>query len=344
MSETPTDKFTAAGSSVPDAGDPDISVIIVSWNASAFLEECLDSLSRGGSRRMEVIVVDNASTDGSPDMVASRFPWVKLIRSGQNLGFSKGNNLGIRQSRGRYLALVNSDVNVLPGCLDRLADFLDEHQDAGMVGPRIMYGDRRQQSTCRRFPGLWNNFCEIFYLNRLFPRSAFFAGEHMFYFPYDRTCEVDVLVGCFILARRQAVDEFGLLDEAFFFYGEDIDWCRRCARAGWKVMFYPGAEAIHYCGGSSANDPVRFAVAQQSARLQLWAKHHSRPARWGQAVLISCQCGIRLIAAGLTAVLRLKGRKDPAMLAAIQRACLREVWKRMLTPAGRSPAAGSPGR
>ena len=226
--------------------EPEISVIIVSWNARSFLEECLDSLSRGITRTHEVIVVDNASTDGSPEMVTERFPWVILIQTGENLGFSKGNNIGINRSRGKYLALVNSDVNVLPDCLDQLAAFLDEQRDVGMVGPRVLYGDRRLQSSCRRFPNLWNNSCEVLKLNKLFPKSEFFAGEHMFYFSYNQTREVEVLVGCFILARHHAVKQFGLLDEGFWMYGEDLDWSRRCWQSEWKVMFYPGAEAIHY--------------------------------------------------------------------------------------------------
>jgi GT2 family glycosyltransferase len=313
-------------SGMPDSPAPEISVIIVSWNAVKFLEECLDSLSRGIVRACEVIVVDNASTDGSPDLVAAKFPWVVLIQTGRNQGFAKGNNLGIRHSRGKYLALVNSDVNVLPDCLDHLAIFLAEHPRVGMVGPRIMYGDRRQQSSCRRFPNLWNNACEVFRLNKLLPRSAFFAGEHMFYFAYDRTCEVEVLVGCFILARREAVNQFGLLDEDFWMYGEDVDWCRRCGQSGWRVMFHPEAEAIHYCGGSSANDPVRFSLAQQQARLQLWAKHHSRFARWGLVALLTIQCCLRLLGTGILAALGRSEQSTATMRMRIQLACLQKLW------------------
>ncbi|MBZ5499104.1 MAG: glycosyltransferase family 2 protein [Acidobacteriia bacterium] len=306
---------------------PEISVIIVSWNACRFLEECLESLSRGVTRSYEVIVVDNASSDGSANMVTARFPWVTLIQSEENLGFAKGNNLGIRRSRGRYLALINSDVKVLPACLDRLAAFLDDRPHVGMVGPRIMYDDGRQQSSCRRFPGLWNNICELFRLNRLFPRSAFFAGEHMFYFSYDRVCEVDVLVGCFILVRRVAVEHVGLLDESFWMYGEDLDWCRRCWSAGWKVMFYPGAEAIHYCGASSAKDPVRFGVAQQQARLRFWAKHYSWLAQCWFIAINAIQCCCRLFAAGFEALANKPRRQNSAVRVQMQIQCLRAIWE-----------------
>lgn len=321
--------FPAAPSIVPRCDElrvPDISVVIVSWNSKAFLEECLESLAKGHDRPYEVIVVDNDSSDGSPEAVVQRFPWVTLIQSGTNLGFAKGNNLGIRNSRGRYIALVNSDVKVFPACLDQLAEFLDANPEAGMVGPRIFGGDGRQQSSCRRFPSLWNNTCEIFGLNKLFSNTGFFAGEHMSYFGYDRVCEVDVLVGCFIMARRTAVAEFGLLDEEFFMYSEDIDWCRRCSRAGWKVMFYPGAEAIHYCGGSSSNEPLRFAVAQEQSRLKLWDKHHSRTLACMFVVLATIGHGIRILFAAMKTILNSEERLRATDAVRTRMTCLRVLW------------------
>ena len=253
----------------------DISVIIVSWNAKGYLEECLQSLLEAPpSRSMEILVVDNASTDGSPEMVEAKFPQVRLIRSARNLGFAKANNLAIRESRGKYISLVNSDVKVLPGCLDALADYLDQHSAAGNVGPRILNPDMTMQSTCRQFPGLWNNFCTSTGLASAFKKSRFLAGEHMFFFPHDRVKEVDVLVGCLWMLRREAVVQVGLLDERFFMYGEDLDWCRRSWNAGWKVVFVPTGLAIHHRGGSSGSQPVRLAVAQQSSVIRYWRKHH----------------------------------------------------------------------
>jgi GT2 family glycosyltransferase len=305
---------------------PDISVIIVSWNSKDFLEQCLESLAVGSVRPYEVIVVDNDSKDGSPEAVTRKFPWVRLVRAGANLGFAKANNLGIRHSRGTYIALVNSDVKVHPECLDKLADFLDVNPGVGMVGPRIFFGDGRPQSSCRRFPSLWNNACEIFGLNKIFPRSAFFAGEHMFYFGYDRTCEVDVLVGCFIMARSTAVAEFGLLDEEFFMYCEDVDWARRCGFAGWKVMFYPAAKAVHRCGGSSMNEPLRFAVAQEQSRLKLWAKHHSRTVACMFVILATIGHGIRILFAAMKAILNSEERPWVAESVRTHISCLRVLW------------------
>jgi len=253
----------------------DISVVIVGWNAKRYLEVCLDSLFSSPPRRsMEIIVVDNASDDGSSEMITTQFPQAKVIRSEENLGFSRGNNLGIRGSLGHYIALVNPDVIVFPGCLDALADFLDQNPNVGNVGPRVFNADLTQQSTCRRFPTLWNNFCSATGLAMKFRNSKLFAGEHMFYFPHDRTLSVDVLVGCFSFIRRETFDQVGLLDESLFMYGDDLDWCRRCWKAGWQVVFYPGARAIHDRGKITAQYPVRFAVAQQQSVLYYWRKHH----------------------------------------------------------------------
>ena len=253
----------------------DISVVIVGWNARQYLELCLKSLYDATPRRsMEVLVVDNASSDGSSEMIKSQFPQVKLLRSEENLGFSRGNNLAIRQCQGRYIALVNPDVIVFPDCLDALADFLEQNPKVGDVGPRVLNPDMTMQSTCRRFPTLWNNFCSATGLATKFKNSKFFAGEHMFYFPHDRTLHVDVLVGCFSMIRREAFEQVGLLDENLFMYGDDVDWCRRASRAGWQVVFYPGARAIHDRGKITAPYPVRFAVAQQRSILYYWRKHH----------------------------------------------------------------------
>jgi GT2 family glycosyltransferase len=260
----------------------DISVVIVSWNAKQYLEECLTSLTSPSPKRpTEIIVVDNASKDGSPEMVQASFPQVKLIQAGQNLGFAKANNVGIKESLGKYVCLINSDAKTLGDCLDILADYLDRNPDVGNVGPKVLNGDLTLQSTCRKFPTLWNNFCEASGLSKVFAKSAFFSDEHMNAFKHDRELDVDVLVGCFWLVRKDTFEEVGLLDEDFFIYAEDVDWCKRCWDGGWRVRFFPGAEAVHYRGGSSSNDPGRFRAEQHRAVLQYWAKHHGPAAQVG---------------------------------------------------------------
>jgi len=252
-----------------------ISVIIVSWNAKSFLQDCLESLTeQADPQSTEIIVVDNASSDGSPEMVAAKFPGVILIQTGKNLGFAKANNIGIHKSSGRYIALVNSDIKVLGNCLSELGDYLDQHPDVGVVGPKILNSDLTLQISCRQFPTLWNNFCEASGLAKAFSGSRLFSGEQMFYFCHDQVRDVDVLVGCFWLVRRIAFEAAGRLDEGYFIYAEDVDWCKRCWEVGWRVVFFPGPQAIHYRGGSSANDPERFALEQQRAILRYWSKHH----------------------------------------------------------------------
>jgi GT2 family glycosyltransferase len=304
----------------------DISVVIVGWNARHYLELCLESLVAAPPRRgIEVIVVDNASADGTSEMIEARFPWVKLIKSSENLGFAKGNNLAIRQCQGSYIALVNPDVIVLPGCLDALADFLDQNPGVGNVGPRVLNPDMTLQSSCRRFPTLWNNFCSATHLENVFKVSPFFAGEHMFYFPHDRMITVDVLVGCFSMIRREAFDSVGLLDENLFMYGDDVDWCRRCWKAGWEVVFFPGAKAIHDRGKTTAPYPVRFAVAQQKSVLYYWSKHHGFWGVFGIHSIILFHHLLRYAFAVLSGLARSRGDTEPDIRKQVSGACVREL-------------------
>jgi GT2 family glycosyltransferase len=306
--------------------NPTVSIIIVSWNACRLLEECLESLRERVIVPHEIIVVDNASADGSAEMVEARFPAVRLMRAGSNLGFARANNLGIHQSRGRYIALINSDVRVLPGCVDQLVEFLDSHPDAGMVGPKVVYPDLSKQNTCRHFPSVWRTFCEVFYLYRLFPRSPWFSGEQMWYFDNDRQMEVEVLSGCFLVVRKTAVEDFGLLDEDFFFYCEDIDWSIRRNQAGWKAYFAPGSRAIHHGGGSAANDSDRFTVAHYLTRLQLWRKHQPAGAQVCHRLLISFQSTLRLAVHGCLALTPRKRHQSLSYARNLARS-LRAIWK-----------------
>lgn len=304
----------------------DISVVIVGWNAKHYLELCLDSLAKAPPRRsMEVLVVDNASTDGSAEMIETKYPWVKLIKSSENLGFSRGNNLAIRQAEGRCIALVNPDVIVFPGCLDALSDFLDQNPKVGNVGPRVLNPDMSMQSTCRRFPTLWNNVCMATGLASKFKNSRLFAGEHMFYFAHDRTLTVDVLVGCFSMIRRETFNAVGLLDEVLFMYGDDMDWCRRAWNAGWEVVFYPGAQAIHDRGKTTAPYPVRFAVAQQRSVLHYWRKHHGFWGVLGIRTIIFFRHSLRYSAAVASSILHPKRRGEGDVRKQVSGACLRAL-------------------
>jgi len=301
----------------------DISIVIVSWNAKRFLEECLTSLiATPWKHSVEIIVVDNASTDGSPELVQLKFPDVRLIQNSENLGFAAANNVGIYASAGRYISLINSDVRVLPDCLDGLADYLDQHPDVGNVGPTMLNADMSLQSSCRSFPTLWNNLCEACGLAKAFPRSRLFSGEHMLFFSHDRTLDVEVLVGCFWMVRREAFESVGLLDEEFFMYAEDVDWCKRCWIGGWRIVFVPQGRAIHYRGGSSVNDPVRFSVEQQRSILRYWSKHHTLLGRLGIASVLLFKHLVRYVVGAISRLLKGTGHGDDLFRMRVNIACM----------------------
>lgn len=277
-----------------------ISIIIVSWNAREFLRSCLESI-RAASRPIvgEIIVVDNASADGSPDMVAQEFPEVSLVRSKENLGFARANNLAMSRATSDYWALVNSDVVVHPGCFEALVEFLARHPEAGLIGPKILGADGQLQWTCRRFPTFWNTLCRTLALDGPLGRSPLFSGREMRHWNHEGLMEVEVLSGCFWLARRTAVDQVGGLDERFFFYAEDVDWCKRFRAAGWKVVFVPSAKATHYGGASSSNAPLRFSVEMLRANLIYWKKHYGWLGQAAFYLLSLAYYAIRLVVYGV---------------------------------------------
>ena len=273
----------------------DISVIIVSWNARAYLRQCLDSIrSTGGGRVKEIIVVDNGSTDGSPHMVEADYQEVVLIKSRENLGFARANNLAMERATGAQFALVNSDVVLHEGCLQTLASYLDAHPDVGVVGPKVVGGDGHVQRTCRRLPSVWNTVCESFGLDTAFARCPSFSGREMRHWDQDALAEVEVLSGCFWLARANAAREIGGLDERFFFYAEDVDWCKRLRDANWRVVFVPLATATHFGGGSSANAPEKYCIEMLRANLRYWEKYHGIPGRVMYHALSTVYHGLRL--------------------------------------------------
>jgi GT2 family glycosyltransferase len=257
----------------------DLSFIIVGWNARELLAACLHSLSsEAKGERAEIIVVDNASTDGSAEHVEKHFPGIRLIRNRTNLGFARANNIGIRNSAGKYVCLLNSDVQVRPGAIARMREYLDRHPAAGILGPRVLRPDGTLQPSCRSLPNLWNTFCRALALDTAFPKSQLFRGEVMSVWEHEAIRSVEVLCGCFWMVRREAMNQIGLLDESFFIYAEDLDWCKRFRKAGWQNVYFPEAEVVHFGGGSSSNAPLRFFIEMQRALAHFWEKHHSRPA------------------------------------------------------------------
>lgn len=240
----------------------DISIIVVSWNARAYLVKCLESLHYGiRGLSAEIIVVDNSSTDGSPEAVEKIFPGVRLIKCEKNLGFAKANNVGIRASTGKYVCLVNSDVELLDGCIKTLLACMDANPRAAAAGPLVLNPDLSIQPSCRSFPSVKSSLLSAAGLDRLN------------YLPTGGLTEAEAVSGCFLIARLSAINEVGVLDERFFFYAEDTDWCKRFHDSGWKLLWCTDAKAIHYGGGSSSNAPVRYYIELYKANLKYWRKH-----------------------------------------------------------------------
>jgi GT2 family glycosyltransferase len=253
----------------------DLSIVIVSWNTKKYMEECLTSLQTiDGNLSVEIIVVDNDSSDGTPDMIRAQFPGVRLIESGANLGFAGGNNIGLKEVSGKYICLINSDVNVPPDCLPKMYRYMEEQPSIGLLGPGMLRTDGRLHRSGMRFPSLWHIFLRAFFLDTVFKGSKALGGFLMKDFQFDKTVDMDVLNGWFWMARREAFDQVGPLDDRFFMYAEDVDWSKRFHLAGWRVVFYPEARALHYGSVSAANAPTRFLLEMQRASLQYWKKYN----------------------------------------------------------------------
>lgn len=256
----------------------DLSIVIVNWNVGQLLADCLRSIEQQLERvDLEVIVVDSGSSDGSPAMVQEAFPWVILLDCGENVGFPKGNNLGLAISRGRHVLLLNPDTVVLDDALQVMMDYLDAHPEVGLVGGQLLNVDGSVQSSRRRFPTLSTAVLESTWLEPYAPRSLL-ARYTMADAPEDQTTEVDWLVGACLMARREAVAQVGLMDEGYFMYSEELDWCRRFKTAGWRIVYLPEARIIHYVGKSSEQAVTRRHVNFQRAKLRYFYKFHGAAA------------------------------------------------------------------
>jgi GT2 family glycosyltransferase len=255
----------------------DVSVIIVNWNTRAVLRDCLESVyAQTRDVTFEVIVVDNASTDGSPELVKRGFPQAYLIENFTNRGFAAANNQGMAMARGRYVLLLNSDTIVLDNAIAKTVVFADRNPQAAVVGCRVLNPDHTLQPTCFMFPSLLNMLLSVSYVYKLFPRNRFFGRERMTWWDRDDAREVDVVTGCFMLVRREAIEQVGVMDEEFFMYGEETDWCYRFRREGWKVSFVPLADIVHLGGASSRQVAQRMTLQLSSSILYFLRKHRGR--------------------------------------------------------------------
>jgi len=262
----------------------DLSIVILNYNTREHLRECLASLLAegstslsGGSIQAEVIVVDNASSDGSAEMAASEFPWVELIRSARNGGFAHGNNQALRRARGAAILLLNPDTLVPRAGIADLLDRLRAHPEAGIIGPKLLRPNGSMHLACRRsFPTPAIAFYRFSGLARVRPDSPRFGLYNLTFVDPDLPMEVDSVCGACLLVRRQVVRRIGLLDERFFMYGEDLDWCMRTRQAGWTVRYEPGIVVQHQHGAASRKRALRTTFHFFRAMDLFYRKHYIR--------------------------------------------------------------------
>lgn len=281
--------------------DFELSVTICSWNTREDLRACLASLeSIRDEASFEVVVVENASHDGSGDMVADGFPWVRLLRQERNLGFTGGHNLAIAQRRGRHGMLLNSDTVVHPGALRTLLEFLAENPDVGVAGAKLLNPDGSLQYSCRRFPNPVAALFRNTFLGKLFPKNRYTRDYLMQDWPHDEPRDVDWVSGAALIARGEVWDQIGLLDDALFMYCEDVDICKRAWGAGWRVAYVPQAVITHAIGRSTDQIVNRSIVRFHRSMFRYYMKHDVRAAAGPARPFMMAFAGLALsIRAGL---------------------------------------------
>lgn len=260
----------------------DLSIIIVSWNVKEHLKKCLESIFKNqGNLNVEVIVIDNASSDGTSEMVKAVFPQVKLITNDKNLGFAAANNQGIRAAKGEYILFLNPDTEILPNSLQKSIEFFKKHTDVGAVGCQILNTDpstssgQALQPSVRRFPTLWSQFLILYKLHHLLPNLKTFRNYLAKDFNYSVESVVDQIMGAFILTKKEIIEKIGDFDENFYLWFEEVDFCKRLKDAGYKVYYTPAAQIIHH-GAQSFNQILtvkKQKIFNKSMR-HYFKKHH----------------------------------------------------------------------
>lgn len=235
----------------------DISIIIVSWKVKDLLKKCLDSIyANRGDLSLEIFVVDNASADGTVEMIHAEYPSVQLIASKKNHGFAKANNLALKQASGEFILLLNPDTEINADTLANSLRFMKEHPKCGALGSKMLYPDCLEQPSIRRFPSVWPIFLMLIKLPKIFPRLKSIDNYLAVDFDYFQEQAVEQIMGAYMFMPRKVIDEVGLLDERFFIWFEEVDYCRRLIKAGYEVWYSPSIEIVHHGGKSFAQQAV----------------------------------------------------------------------------------------
>lgn len=298
----------------------DLSIIIVSWNVHDLLADCLDSIyaTVPDTLHCEVIVIDSASNDGTVSMLREKYPGVILAAQSENVGFTRGNNIGFALATGRHLLMLNPDTVVLGDALVSMVEYLDEAQDVGIVGPHTFNTDGSTQSTRRRFPTLALGFFESTWLQSYAPKSMldrYYVADQ----PDDGVMDVDWVQGSALMARRAVYEQIGGLDTGYIMYSEEMDWCKRAKQAGWRVAYLGYAEIIHHGGKSTEQVAARKHIYFQQSKLRYFRKYHGRFAAHMLRIFL---LGNYMWQIGLETVKRLAGSK-PQM----RRERVRAYWE-----------------
>ncbi|MBN1796222.1 MAG: glycosyltransferase family 2 protein [Sedimentisphaerales bacterium] len=255
-----------------------LAIIIVSWNVKDELRNCLNSIAQYPPEdEFEIIVVDNGSTDGTADMLTKEYSSVKLTANEKNAGFAGGNNQGIETAKGEYIFLLNPDTIIKSGALDYLINYMDKNKDVGACGPRLRFADGKIQHSVRRFPTMRG----ALYRHTLFKSLGIFKSKYNHWlmkdFAYDKTTDVDQIMGAALMIRKSVLDKVGYMDDkCFFMYYEEVDLCYRIKKAGWRIVFLPDVEVTHLGGRSSGQIPAEKTAMAMKSLLRYFKKHRSR--------------------------------------------------------------------
>jgi GT2 family glycosyltransferase len=285
----------------------DVSLCVVTLNCRSVVEGCLQSLeSAEPGLSCEVILVDNASTDGTPERVRRRFPWVRVAENRENVGFTRATNQAIRMSSGRYILWLNPDTVLRPDSLVRLRGFLESHPEAGIAGPKVLNADGSFQPQCRRgLPTPWASLSYMLGLHRIWPGSPRFGGYLLSHLPVDAEAEVAAVSGCCLMARREVWQAIGPLDEDIFGFGEDVEWCVRARKAGFEVWYVPQSVIVHLKGqGGAQSRPFHKVWGIHQAMWVFYRKHLSREYPRLVTALVGLGVGTSLVFSVLALALR----------------------------------------
>lgn len=282
----------------------DLSIIIVSWNTRDITLNCLKSVYENlkNDIKFEVILVDNGSKDGSVESVKASFSQGLVIENRKNLGFAKANNLALAKMRGRYALLLNSDVIITPNSVQRMREFMDSNPHAGAVGVQLLREDGSKQNSVANFPSLATELLNKSILKRIFPKKYF--GKDFLLSP----CEVESLIGACIMVRKKTIDEIGPLDEDYFFFLEETDWCFRMRKGGWNIFHLPHIQVYHLQGQSVKKEPVLARIEYFRSRYKFFEKHRGEASTYVLRLGLFVKLFIDIVSMLLSSLVPIKDR------------------------------------